>query len=35
MPCRATGNNINLVEILNFVLGNLHAGQINSTILDY
>ena len=26
MPCRATGNNIDLLKVFNFVLGDLHTG---------
>ena len=35
MPCRTTSNNINLLEILNLIFGNLHAGQIDNSVLDY
>ena len=35
MPCRTTSNNINLLEILNLIFGNLHAGQIDNPVLDY
>ena len=35
MPCRATGYNINLLEVLDLILSDLHAGQVNSAVLDY
>ena len=35
MPCRATGNNIDLLKIFNFVLGDLHTGQVDSAVLDH
>ena len=35
MPCRATGYNINLLEVLDFILSDLHAGQVDSAVLDY
>ena len=35
MPCRATGNNIDLLKVFNFVLGDLHTGQVDSAVLDH
>ena len=35
MPCRTTGNNIDLLKVFNFVLGDLHTGQVDSAVLDH
>ena len=34
MPCRTTGNNINLLKSPNFIFGNSHSFKINRAIFD-
>ena len=35
MPCRATGNNIDLLEVFDLILSDFHAGQVDSSVLDH
>ena len=35
MPCRAAGNDIDLLEVLDFILSDFHAGQVDGAVLDH
>ena len=34
MPCGTAGNDIDLLKVLDFILSDFHAGQVDSTVLD-
>ena len=35
MPCGAAGNNIDLLEVLDFILGDLHARQVDGAVFNH
>ena len=35
MPCRATGNDIDLLEVFDLILSDFHAGQVDNSVLDH